>query len=241
MLSIRFLTTILAIPSDAEQIQWDSGKKMVRISYNKTLIELKTIAENMKGHIFLPLREIAEAMGFNVVWDKEHQTVHILAESNRLAQFNLVLLMDGFPFTVKGEGYDFTLNDALIYPFHSIKAKRLIDKYGLKPPTQGTPYYLVWLDVGIMNTGLKVVGSDLTSNESPFSFGFHPADQDQIQPTQPGAEFDVMNSVDVLYKWRLKPQERTQSHIALILTQKDIERFFIKTEKENMMLAIRQS
>jgi hypothetical protein len=241
MLSLRFVAGVFGIPNDAEHIHWDQEKKMVRILHNNTLIEVNTIADNIKGNVFLPLRDIAEALGFSVVWEKELQTVHILTESNRLSQFNLANLIDGFPFTVSGDGFNLTLNDVLIYPFHSIKAKRLIDTYGLKQSNQGTPYYLVWLNVELMNSGLKEVGSDPISNESLFSFGFHPSDEDNIQPIQPKTEFDQLNNYVILYNWRLKAQERIQSHIALILTQKDIERFFVKTDKENRMLAIRQS
>jgi hypothetical protein len=235
MLQIRLLAKALSISDDTQHISWD------RLVNEKT-IQMDTAAENKKGRVYLPLRYIAEALGFKVAWVEKSHTVHILTEaSNNLAQYNLMNISNGFPITIHGEGYTLTINDTHIYLYDSQEAKDLVSKYGLKQAVNGTPHYLVWLNVGIENTGVQDIGSDSLTNQSPFSFGFHPADEEKVQPTQPTQDFDTMNNVEVLYKWRLSANQSLQSHIALILTQKDIERYFVKTDKENIMLALRQS
>jgi hypothetical protein len=257
MVPVRFLSSALGVMNDDQHIKWDAQNKMVTIVKDKTNIDIQvgnkllmrssgsikmnTSAEMKSGRVFIPLRYIAESLDARIEWDEQKHIVHILTDTtNNFSRYNLFNISGGFPVSIKGNDSELTINSAFIYPYDSIEAKDIIQKYGFKGATEGTSNYLVWMDILLKSNEGKLSAS-LDGKNFPFSFGFNPADKDNVQPIQPKAEFDIVNNPDILYKWRLDQINVVHSHIALILTYKDIERFFVKSDKDQITLAIRQS
>jgi hypothetical protein len=257
MVPVRFVSSTLGVSNDVQHVKWDAQNNMASIIKGQTNIDIQvgnknlmvndktikmnTAAELKNGRVFIPLRYIAESLDAKVEWDAKTHVVYILTDpTNNFSRYSMVNISNGFPVSIKGSDSQLSIYDAYIYPYESVEAKALIDKYGLKTYSKGTEYYLVWMAVSLKSNEGKVSSSISDKVTFPFSFGFNPSDNDSIQPVEPKAEFDTINNPDVLYKWQLDQNNVVQSHIALILTYKDIERFFLKSDKEESTLAIRQ-
>lgn len=208
MVPLRFLSNSLGIPED--KVVWDDKTSSVNISsgntkliftVNKKLYEIKvgtqstqksmdTIPEFKNDRVFLPARYVAEALGYDVMWNEKASAVTMVPQGEKfgpLKKYNL---------SKEEFEYDWTI------PYEKPEVVRIIENVlGVKMAYTGGP---TWVDThGERNNWAveyamdkygkesirfmfypRVTGYNLTDvdmgNYKPIAIAYFPRDADEI-------------------------------------------------------------
>ncbi|MUT67784.1 copper amine oxidase N-terminal domain-containing protein [Paenibacillus sp. NEAU-GSW1] len=225
LVSLRHLK--LALPQ-IESLEYDKANSKVVVKAKTKLIELyfkhkyilvngkkveiDTLPITRKGITYLPVRYIAEALGYRAEFDSGKKTIYVLsAKDNNFARYGLVQTEE-FPVTLKAGSFELTYHDMYIYPVKSVEGKAMEKEFYLNN-SDGAYKYYVKSKITIKNTGTNKISfsaSDVSMKYRVTLGGRNTAYSITPSNTSMIKEF---NSKKYLYQWALDKGESVTSNI----------------------------
>lgn len=224
MVPLRFISenmgASVAWNGDANQAMIQKGNTTIyvtvglnQIVVNGSNVDMDTTAENTGGHVFIPARFIAEALGAEVDYNPELNKVFILSDkTNNFIAFGLKSQVS-FPYTITSKGLKVTINNIHVYPVNSDEAQSYIKKYRLGSANTGTQYFFIWANVTLRNESDHDIGFPSTDWVHKWEINADGINHEQAEPGILDLH-NTYNSPDYLWGWNLKTGESLTTNVA---------------------------